>query len=201
MRPKLIAIASLLLLAGCARAYEQNPDPNHTHADFAVWVDGVQADFSGAEYMSGLSTDETTHDEADEVHDQYLHLHDSNGHVIHSHKPGLTVKSFFDSIKVGFTEYCYSSGMPMADGEVCGETPFRFFVNGKEQSFDLDYVFQDMDQLLITNAQTDEQIAKELDQLTDDACLYSRTCPWRGEPPSENCIADPAVPCVAPDED
>ena len=38
----------------------------------------------------------------------------------------------------------------------------------------------------------------ELQEMTDDACKYSKTCPWRGEPPAESCIADPAVPCTAP---
>ena len=60
----------------------------------------------------------------------------------------------------------------------------------------LSYVFADEDKILITTAVDDTELQKELKLLTDDACLYSQTCPERGEPPTENCIADPAVPCI-----
>jgi hypothetical protein len=173
-----------------------NPDPNHTHADFAVWMDGTQLDFSAPEFMSGSSTDEGSH--PTEGLRKYLHLHDANGHVIHRHKPGLTLKDFFDSLPVSIAGKCYSAGTPGADGEECSEYPWRLFVNGKEQTpFSLNYAFQDDDQMLLTTAHTDEEVKKELGQMTDDACKYSKTCPWKGAPPTENCIADPTVPCLA----
>jgi hypothetical protein len=173
-----------------------NPDPNHTHADFAIWMDGQRMDFSASELMSGLSTDETTHDEDSERHDPYLHLHDGIGHVIHRHKPGLSVGDFFASIQIGIAGNCYTSFEPLADGEICGEHPFRMFINGKEVPLSLSYVFDDLDQILFTNTIDDAEAMQQVKQLTDDACLYSKRCPWRGEPPAENCIADPKVPCV-----
>src|SRR6185436_13173367 len=33
-----------------------NPDPNHNHADFAVYISGQKVDFSKSQYMSGSST-------------------------------------------------------------------------------------------------------------------------------------------------
>ena len=55
-------------------------------------------------------------------------------------------------------------------------------------------------QILLTYQNEDEasmeRITEQKEEMTDDACLYSKTCPWRGEPPAENCIADPEVPCV-----
>ena len=75
------------------------------------------------------------------------------------------------------------------------------WVNGAQMEFDLQYVFKDMDQVLLTNSTGSAQVLYEVEQLTDDACRYSKTCPWKGEPPAENCIADPEVPCVAPLED
>ncbi len=210
----LLAIASVCVLGACNRTPVQNPDPNHTHADFAVWVDGKQMDFSGQEFMSAPPKDEneagvsfipvaSAHGDEDDGHvlpgREYLHLHGGNGHVIHRHKPGLTLADFFTSLSLGFSEKCFSSGIPGQDGEECFEHPFRFFVNGTERPFDgLRYVFEDGDQLLITNAVDQAEITKELKLLTDDACRYSKTCPWRGEPPTENCIADPEVPCINP---
>lgn len=173
-----------------------NPDPNHTHADFAVWVNGTELDFSDEQFMSGSSTDP----EHKNVHHPYLHLHDGNGHVIHRHKPGLSLRDFLDSLQVGFSDdgMCYASFVPLEDGQECGDDPFRMFVNGTAVAFDPAYVFADSDHILITNAGTEEEVSAQLEAMTDDACLYSRTCPWRGDPPTENCIADPKVPCVIP---
>jgi len=188
-----------LLLSACAARDPHaiaNPDPNHTHADFAVWMDGVRMDYSAEELMSGTSTDEATHDEEHERHDPYLHLHDGVGHVVHRHKPGLTIGEFFATIDIGIAGNCYSAHAPLADGEICGDHPFRMFVNGEERPLDLAYAFEDLDQMLFTNAVDDAEAEEQLQRLTDDACLYSKRCPWRGEPPAESCIADPAVPCV-----
>lgn len=187
-------VVIVFLLPEKIHAPAVNPDPNHTHADFAVWIDGEQLDFSGPENMSGSSTDEN-HDNEKGLR-KYLHLHDNNGHVIHRHKPGLTVADFFDTLQVGFLEKCYVSFVPLADGVICSDHPFRLFVNGAEKPFDPKFAFTDLDRILITTASMPEEVQKELDILTNDACLYSRTCPERGDPPTEGCIADPTVPCV-----
>ena len=205
MQKLLLAIvATMIALAAWAALRPQdpyaiaNPDPNHTHADFAVWVNGEQMKYDGEEFMSEAEDEETDedHEAHGHKHHPYLHLHDGQGHVIHRHKPGISVGEFFQSLQLDFDTLCYISTMPMADGQICGETPFRMFVNGEERLLDPDYVFEDLDQILFTNAATDAQVQKELEQMTEDACLYSQRCPWKGEPPEENCIADPAVPCI-----
>ncbi|MDA1208900.1 MAG: hypothetical protein O2904_02605 [bacterium] len=169
-------IVLTILLAACIqRSYEQNPDPNHTHADFSVWFDGEKVDFSGPEYMSGIPSDEADHH-------KHLHMHDEIGDVLHRHKPGLSLQEFFDSLQYDFA----------------ADKTWLMFVNGEEMEFDLSYVFKDMDAVLLTTSAGSAEVLHQVELLTDDACLYSKTCPWRGDPPAENCIADPAVPCVAP---
>lgn len=185
MQRPLFIIASALLLISCAsRTYEQNPDPNHTHADFAVFMDGVKFDFSGEKFMSESESEEADddHEAHGHKHHPYFHLHDGVGHVLHMHKPGLPLREFFDSIAFRFNG-----------------PKWRMFVNGEETTFDLGYVFKDMDTILFTDSSDDEAVRTQLEEMTDDACLYSKTCPWRGKPPIENCIADPAVPCVIPE--
>lgn len=182
----------VLLLSACSRQYEPNPDPNHTHADFAVWQDGKKVEFSDPKYMSGVSWDDASHDETDEYHHEYLHLHDEVGHVLHRHKPGLTLKEFFDSL-----EYTFAGN----DWRLFVTNPLDEEVVWTEIDFDLGYVFTDMDMVLLTESTEDAAVASQQEQMTDDACLYSRTCPWRGDPPAENCVADPAVPCTVPEED
>jgi len=172
------AIALTVVLTACIqRSYEQNPDPNHTHADFAIWFDGEKVDFSGSENMSGLPDDE-----ASENHHKHLHMHDEIGGLIHRHKPGLSLEEFFGSL-----EYDFRS-----------DKTWRMFVNEEEMEFDLSYVFADMDAVLLTTSAGSAEVLNQVELLSDDACLFSKTCPWRGDPPAENCIADPAIPCVAP---
>ena len=169
-----------------------SPDPNHAHADFAVWFDDMQVNFAREEFMSG-SSDE--HDPNHYKHDQYFHLHDGNGHVVHRHKPGLPISEFFASLGMKFTKDCFR--IDAANAACIGPLgTLRMLVNGKEIPVNPDYVFEDLDQILIILAANDDEIIHALAQMTDDACLYSQRCPWRGAPPAENCIADPAVPCV-----
>jgi hypothetical protein len=174
------------------REVATNPDPNHSHADFAVWVGGKQPfDFSKPQFQSG-------HDAAAGQHDEYFHVHDGNGKVLHRHKPGLPLEEFFLSVHLDMDPNCKDSAaypnppcmFPKGSG-----TP-RMFVNGKEIPYNPGYVFVDLDHILLTDAATDEEVQKELSLLTDDACMYSKTCPERGEPPTEGCVADPEVPCT-----
>lgn len=172
-----------------------NPDPNHTHADFRILVDGQAIDFSGAEFMSEAPVEGQRYEGG--ALKQYLHLHDGIGHVIHRHKPGLTLQDFFDSIHVGFTANCLIYTPPIIRDMECSDNSWRMIVNGQERPMFLDYDFVDGDKILLTTTADQATLESEWEAMSDDACLYSQTCPWRGKPPAENCIADPEVPCVA----
>lgn len=208
-------LVGMLLLAACERQPAKNPDPNHTHADFAVWVNGEKLDFSGDEFMSESESEETDddHEAHGHKHHPYLHLHDGNGSVPHRHKPGLGFGEFLLSIGLILKQegFCTNSEPPSCydayfltssanSVQLQTNRPFRLFVNGKQpvNVSNADYVFSDLDQILLTDATDQAEIDRELRALTNNACLYSRTCPERGDPPTENCIADPEVPCVAP---
>ncbi len=167
-----------------------NPDPNHTHADLAMWVEGRKIDLSAGKYM----LDEESADSEKETNP---HLHDGNGLVIHRHKAGQSIGEFLKAININATNQCVT----LDDGtSLCneGSKHWQMFINGSEQPLDPAYVFRDLDQILLTYGATDEQVKEQLLSLSDDACLYSQTCPERGTPPVENCVADPTVPCVAP---
>lgn len=209
---KLLLSTMILLFAACTHAEPaKNPDPNHTHADFAIWINNEQLDLSADKYMSGAVVENDTHEDAEdhddttgEEHDHehlhdYLHLHDGVGYVVHRHKPGFGIAEFLESIGFTFLEGCLMA--EVEDILVCNDegVEWQMFVNSEEVPFDLNYTFTDLDKILITYGATSEQITTQLQQMTDDACLYSRTCPERGNPPVENCIADPDVPCVLPE--
>lgn len=177
----------------CTQEPAKNPDPNHTHADFAVWIEGKQVDFSLSQFMSGSSTDL---EHKDALH-PYLHLHDGNGRVIHRHKPGQTLQDFMSSMqgmRYEGTDFKFLDCMTCQRSS--GIYSVKLFVNGVEEPQGSAYIFQDDDKLLITDTQDPVELRKQIRMVTDDACLYSRTCPERGDPPTENCIADPEVPCT-----
>jgi|CXWL01.1.fsa_nt_gi hypothetical protein len=197
-----------------------NPDPNHTHADFAVWIGGERVDFAQEKYMTEELTanqlqalsNSTATGSTQKVLKQYLHLHGMNGYVIHRHKPGLTLEDFFDSLSsdsnpiqfhrnvsvgINYFTFCICT-QPTAFECPCAPVSVRLFVNGEEVIDGPGYVFHDGDRLLITDAVDQTEVVNELDLLTDEACMLSKTCPGRGRPPVENCISDPMIPCIAP---
>lgn len=240
-------IIAALLIAGAilyGRQLVPNPDPNHTHADFAVWVNGTKLDFSGPEFMSEAYDPNGREVRVDPMR-KYLHLHDGNGHVAHRHKPGLTFGEFLKSLGFTFetriatddtskTIGCltFPDGRKLCDGDspvgwqvlvnnaspgcrresgdiVCGG-PDQPSYNPKSDVEEVwQYVFEDGDQILISYgpffgpgeegiSPDTPEMRREWKLMTNDACMFSKTCPWRGEPPTEGCIADPEVPCVAP---
>lgn len=227
MKPRFLLCT--LLLSSCSffgsRTPVPNPDPNHTHMDFAVWAGGTKLDFSADEYMSSVPKDDDlstflprvlAHGDEEEGDTlpgrKYLHLHDGNGHVIHSHKPNQTIGQFFASIGLSMTTDCLTLDDHQFDAldpgwkkdfarekALCNNGKFHwtFYVNGKVEPMNPEYVLRDIDKLLLIYSAGDIHTT-ELESMTDDACLYSKTCPWRGEPPAENCISDPEVPCVLP---
>jgi hypothetical protein len=199
---KRIALPILALLALASIAYGAyqflqpavNPDPNHAHADFAVYISGERVDFAKAEYMSGSSTGSLTDDEH-LSHNPYYHLHDNNGEVIHRHKPGLALGEFFGSIGFTMASDCFTvpGGKPVCNE---GAKTWKMYVNGTERPFDPGFVFADEDRILLTYNASQADVQRQLSALSDDACLYSKTCPWKGEAPPENCVSDPKVPCI-----
>ena len=191
-------ILFILLTAGAVwygashHRYVQNPDPNHTHADFAVWINGKELDFSDAKYMT---TEKKESKLPPNDPRRYFHLHDGNMHVIHMHKPGLPIKEFFKSIGFDMASDSFSLDTDVGIFSM-HDTPLRMFINGAERPYDPDYVFNDGSHILLTNTHDEAELQLELQQMTDDACLYSQTCPWRGKVPVENCVSDPSVPCT-----
>ncbi len=190
--PVFMAIGFTALFIGFAKISSAgmtaiNPDPSHTHADVALFIDGKQLDLSDGKYMSN---------EQKALH-PFFHLHDGNGSVIHRHKPGIAIGELLSSLGITMTEKCVT----LDDGrEVCadGKRSWTMIVNGEPRFPDPLYDFRDTDKILFSYGAGATEWEAQWQEMTDDACLYSKTCPWRGKPPTENCIADPTVPCMAP---
>ena len=168
----------------------------HVHANFALFLDGQQFDFTKAEFMSiepcEISSDTVpnvyAHGESIDLRD-VIHLHDGNGGTIHVHAPDLRYHDFFASLKMRFEDGSFTDheGNIYEDND---EKHFRFFVNNEEVETLAESLIRDLDRVLITYGPRDrsfESIQAELIQIPHDACVYSETCPDRGIAPYESC--------------
>ncbi|MEK7505326.1 MAG: thioredoxin domain-containing protein [Patescibacteria group bacterium] len=156
----------------------------HSHADFAVYLDGKKIDFSLAKYQS----------EEGKEKNEWLHLHDGNGKVIHKHKKGVFIGEFFKSLGMGFTKECFTTdtGSKYCNGS--GKT-LKFFVNGKTNSEFGSYEPKDLDKLVISYGPKSENPLFQLESVSDDACIYSEKCPERGPAPEESCVGGLGTSC------
>lgn len=170
----------------------------HEHADIALFIDGVRFDFSKPEFMSNvpckissvpkfvLTAQAHGVDETEAVH-----LHDGDGEVIHLHQPGVTVHGFFESLNMSFEDGSFTDHEGRMYQED-GTRSFRYAVNGKEISTLQDYVFRDLDRVLISYAKRDRDETaafSELGQLSGRSCVFSGSCPGQGLAPIESCGA------------
>lgn len=162
---------------------QTSEDKYHIHADFKVYVNGKAMDFTQSKYQS------TEEKELNE----YIHLHDGNGDIIHVHKKGIRLGEFFDSLGIKFSSEC----LVLDTGEsYCGSEDqlLKFYVNGKENNLYDKYEPQDLDRILIVYGKQ-ELHSNGKDYVTDKACIYSLKCPERGKPPTENCVGGLGTDC------
>lgn len=155
-----------------------HPDDVHVHADFLMMINGEQFDLTKDEYQSGLKTG-IKHDS--------IHLHDNQGNIIHRHANGVTLGDLFQSIGMELTADC----LTISDSEqyCTNETnSLLLYVNKEINPDPANYVLTDADQTLLYYGAADApEIETYLNQVTDEACIYTGTCPERGTPPPEAC--------------
>lgn len=139
----------------------------HAHADFKVFLDGKEFSFNKTAF---------------DVTNRHIHLHLKNpdgDKVIHLEgMENITLKIFFDSLNITFNASCFITESEGYCNNV--QKRIRFFINGNENfQFDL-YEPRNIDRILITYGnETDEEIVKQMENVTDYACIYSNRCPER----------------------
>jgi hypothetical protein len=158
----------------------------HAHANWAVFIRGEQYNFSGAEYQS---TEEKQLDPA-------THLHDGVGTIMHFHEVGISLHRFLQSLSIELTTACLiMNGMDAFCTN--GTESLKVWVNGAPIENWETYIPNDLDRILISfGSEAEEALKKQMDLVTDDACIYSETCPERGEPPTENCVGGLGSSCA-----
>lgn len=152
-------------------------EETHVHADFLVSIHGTKADFTAERYQSSKS----------DVKHPNMHLHDGIDTMLHRHAPGITLGSFFDSIGITLTAECLTLDTGV---KYCSDSnnQLRLIVNGELHSDPASYIIEEADRILLFYGNENaEDIAAIEKTVSDEACIYSGTCPERGTPPQESC--------------
>lgn len=154
----------------------------HEHADFAVYINGQQLNFSQQQYMHDDVVNETgPMSLADKVH-----LHDMAGTIVHKHAADVTWGMFFSTINITFNSTCFAFNNASYCDNATGS--LRMFVNGKQNFEYGNYPINDLDRVLITYGPVSADVEQEMANVTNDSCIYSNKCPDRGAAPPESCI-------------
>jgi hypothetical protein len=145
-------------------------NPLHYHANFAVFINNVQINFSDPSYMHLApclaDSTEVSFNKLDNVH-----LHDLVGNVVHVHQGGVVWNDLFKSVKYDLYKNIEDAKQPNV----------TYYLNGKKVDKSvLSMPIQKEDKLLITaDAQTgpesiseSEYFQKQMDAVGNNAIDY-----------------------------
>lgn len=147
----------------------------HDHADFKVYINGEAYDFSREQFMTNDN----------HTLSNFAHLHDDEGNIFHKHAAGVTLGFFFKTLGITFNSTCFVAD----ENQYCndGEKTLKMYVNGVQNNKFEKYEFSDLDRILITYGNDDEEtIKQQIESVTDESCIQSGKCPDRGHPGDES---------------
>jgi len=124
----------------------------HYHADFKVYLEGKQIDFSQQKYQ---------------LRSRLIHLENNNGDVIHEHAKGITLGHLFNTLGIKFTNECFTleTGKKFCNEE---NKKLEFYVNNELNNEYDNYEIRNKDKYLITYGdETEEEIENQLKTITD----------------------------------
>jgi|GEM_PF-1866710 len=178
-----LSLAVLVIVAGAAAAIPlaepRGTVHEHIHADFKVFLDGQEFDFSQKKYMT----------DSRNVLSDLVHLHDMNGSIIHFHSKNINTGVFFGTLGMKLNSTCFVTDN--GTGPCGGNKTLQMFVNGVRNQEYGSYVPKDLDRILITYGEISQQeLQQQISAVTSDACIQALKCPERGPPSDESsCTA------------
>lgn len=145
----------------------------HIHADWKLYIDGKELDHAALE---SLAMDMSKMDNS--ITSSFIHLdkgapaQEKTGDVLHMHATGAPLWIFFESVGMKFESGC----LTIADDKYCNDSKktLKFYVNDKPNDQYGDYVFNDLDKILISYGPKDEDVSKQLTSITNFASTHSK---------------------------
>ncbi len=141
-------------------------DSAHIHADWKIYVNGKAVDLSDKAHMermrAGLPVSSFIHVDSGSP------APEKTGDLLHMHATGVPLWIFFESVGMKLDKNC----LLFEDGEkYCndGKNSLKFYVNGKSNEQYGQYVFNDLDKILISYGAAGEDLKAQLASLTDFA--------------------------------
>lgn len=140
----------------------------HIHADWKIYINGKELDEN---FFGPLAMDMSKMDNP--ITSSFIHLDkgapapEKTGDVLHMHATGVPLWIFFESVGMEFNKNCLKLA---GNQKFCnnGNKTLKFFLNGKPNSEYENYVFKDLDKILISYG--DEiDLTKQLNLITDFA--------------------------------
>jgi len=142
----------------------------HVHADWKIYIGGKALDFSDKSHMERMRNNMPV---SSFIHvDSGAPAPEKTGDIVHMHASGVPLWVFFKSIGMDFNKDCIT----LENKErFCNDSnkKLKFFVNGKESNEFENYVFNDLDKILISYGdESEEEINNQLASITDFAKLH-----------------------------
>ncbi len=137
----------------------------HMHADWKVYINGEQIDFSDKAHMDRMRKELSV--------SSFIHVDSGNpppektGDVIHMHATGVPLWIFFDSIGMNLSKECLvlDNGKKFCNDD---KNTLKFYVNEKSNNQYENYVFKDLDKILISyGSETD--LTQQFNSITNFA--------------------------------
>ncbi len=129
----------------------------HIHADWKIYLDGKEFDWSpyADRHHKQMMGDKSITDTS-----AFMHIHpaegqEKGGDVMHMHATGISLSLFFESLGMQFDKGCLN----VNEKEYCG---VKMYVNGEENAEFGNYVFNDLDKILITDGGNIEEQMKSI---------------------------------------
>ena len=138
---------------------------DHLHADWKIYVNNQLLDLSGMAHMDRMAQGKQV--------SSFMHVDsgapgEKTGDVLHMHAKNVPLWLFFESVGMKLTNECITLEN---DEHYCddGKHRLRMYANGVEQSSLRDYVFHDLDKILITYGDDENMIPSQLASITNFA--------------------------------
>ena len=142
----------------------------HIHADWKVYINGKALDFFDKSHMERMQNNQPV--------SSFMHVDsgapapEKTGDILHMHATGIPLSLFFNSIGMNFDKNCITLDNKE---EFCNDAnnKLKFLVNGKENTEFENYVFNDLNKILITyGSSSEEEIKAQLASITNFASLH-----------------------------
>ncbi|MBI4010198.1 MAG: hypothetical protein HY361_03350 [Candidatus Aenigmarchaeota archaeon] len=140
----------------------------HIHADWKIFINGNELDES---FLESLAMDMSKM--GSPVTSSFIHLDkgapipEKTGDVLHMHATGVPLWIFFGSVGMNFDKNCLTL---FNQEKFCndGKNILKFYVNGKPNEKWENYVFNDLDKILISYG-NEADLTQQLNSITDFA--------------------------------